>query len=201
MKAGSYQRKQTGPCRMRPMRRTPLVRPAVAAVLSGALAALSCSNNSSGDTINVNGLDCGLVRADMVGTWTVTFAGGVRTLQNCTPLAPNGTPFSVTSATVNYTVPDAGPSDEGAEFVAQGRSGSINGNDLKVSIEASSCLAIVRTWETDDDGWAVCLGTADRANRLINAVCDSVELDPNLDGTIDARCDLNSSLTAAVGLP
>jgi hypothetical protein len=185
------------------MTRSPFLRPALFAVIVAALAAPACSNSSNGDTINVNGLDCGLIRADMVGPWTVTFSPGVRTLQNCGTPSSNGTNFDVTGGTVNYNVPDAIASPTGAAFTAQadGPNNLPNHNELIVSIEADSCLALVQTWENDDKGWVQCLGTADRVNRLINTVCDSVDLDTNADGLADTACDLNGSLTATVGLP
>ena len=176
-------------------------RPALFAVMVAALAAPACNDNSSGDTINVNGLDCGLIRADMVGTWTVTFSAGARTLQNCATSSFDGTNFDVTGGTVNFTVPDAIASRSGAAFTAQGKGPNNLTNELMVSIEADSCLALVQTWENDDHGWAQCLGTADRVNRLINTVCDSVDLDTDADGLADTACDLNGSLTATVGLP
>jgi hypothetical protein len=185
------------------MTRPPIVRLALFAVIVAALTMPACSNNSNGDTINVNGLDCGLIRADLLGTWTVTFSAGVRTLQNCGPTTTkNGTNFDVAAGTVNYTVTDAiaGP---GAAFSAQadGTHNLPNHNELIVSIEADSCLALVQTWEDDDKGWVQCLGTADRVNRLINTVCDSVDLDTDADGLADTGCNLFGSLTATVGLP
>jgi hypothetical protein len=102
---------------------------------------------------------------------------------------------------VNYAVPDAIASPTGAAFTAQGKGPNNLTNELMVSIEADSCLALVQTWEQDDKGWAQCLGTADRVNRLINAVCDSVDLDTDADGLADTACDLNGGLSAAVGLP
>ena len=48
------------------------------AVLIGSLA--GCNNNDNGDTVNVNGLDCGLVRDDLIGTWRITYTPATRTL-------------------------------------------------------------------------------------------------------------------------
>jgi hypothetical protein len=183
------------------MTRLRSLRPGLFAAIIAALAAPACSNNSNGDTINVNGLDCGLIRADMVGPWTVTFSPGVTMLKNCATGSFNGTNFDVTNGTVNYTVGDAIASGTGAAFIANGTGPNNLANELMVSIEADSCLALVQTWENDDKGWVQCLGTADRVNRLINTVCDSVDLDTNADGQPDTACDLNGSFTATVGLP
>jgi hypothetical protein len=180
---------------------------ALFAVLLAACTALACSNNSGGETINVNGLDCGLVRADMVGKWTVTFTSGMRTMANCggtNAAAQEGQAFAVLAGAANYTVSDAAVSQQGVGFTATGTGPNNLSNELIVSISADSCLAFVQAWQANtggSPGWPVCVGTADRVNRLVNAVCDSVQLDTNGDNQSDTNCNLNASLSAAVGLP
>jgi hypothetical protein len=182
--------------------------PLLVTVSFGLLAGLAC-NNSSGNsqTINVNGLDCGLLRADMVGTWTIVFTSGMPTMQNCGGAnagTEEGKSFNVVGATVNYTVSDAAVSQQSVGFSATGTGPNNLSNELIVTIEADSCLATVQAWQINSGGapgWPVCIGTADRVNRVISTVCDSVQLDTNGDNKDDTHCDLTPSQMAAVSFP
>jgi hypothetical protein len=178
-------------------------RPVLLAVVLGAGALLACDNSNNGDTINVNGLDCGLIRSDLLGTWTVTFTPAARTLQNCGGVSPaqSGTSFTVVAGTVNYTVSQPIASPTGAAFTALGTGPNNKADELIVSIEADSCLALVQVWQNAEGGWVQCLGTADRVSRLIQTVCDSVDLDTDSTPGADTACDLNGSITATIGLP
>ncbi|HZN04405.1 MAG TPA: hypothetical protein VFD06_12555, partial [Candidatus Polarisedimenticolia bacterium] len=154
-----------------------------------------------GDTVNVNGLDCGLVRAHLDGDWTVAYAPVARTLQNCDDAAFNGTQVSFVAGEVPYPNANVVPSPSSTSFVVEAEGPFGLPDELKVNVEADSCLALAQIWEDDDSGWVTCLGTADLSSRLLNVICDSFDLDTNLDGSPDTACDLNGSVTATLVLP
>jgi hypothetical protein len=164
-----------------------------------ALGALSCE--SSGDTVVVNGLDCGLIRADLVGNWTVTYTADSALTQACDNPAFNGTLVTVSGASVVYANPTvfASPSGAAINVIAPGPFGLPN--ELLAAVEADSCLGLVQTWEDDEGGWVQCFGTADLTTRLMPGVCDSFDIDSNNDGAADVACDLDHSLVAQIGLP
>jgi len=163
---------------------------------------LAAGCDESGDTIVVNGLDCGLIRNDLFGDWTVTFIAGNAVLVNCEDLAFNGTPVDVNSVTTVYSNISVVASPSGASFDVRG-SGPDLPNELMASVEADSCLALVQKWENDDGGWVQCIGTLDLGARAISASCDSMDLDTDLipDGFADVACDLDRRLTAQVTTP
>jgi hypothetical protein len=178
--------------------RAPRGLPFIAAIAMAAALVSSCTHE--GDTIVVNGLDCGLVRTDMAGDWVVTYLADSATLQNCDDPTYNGTPVDVTGATVTYNNAIAYASPSGASFNAVA-AGPNRSNELLASIEADSCLALVQTWQQDDKGWVQCLGTLDRTSRLIAGICDSIDLDINGDGAPEVACDLSHSFQATIGTP
>jgi hypothetical protein len=170
-------------------------------VLLGSLALLGSCTTQQGDTILVNGLDCGLVRADMAGTWSVTFLADSATTVNCDSAPQNGALVSVSGATVNYANAIAFPGPSGASFNANATGPNNRPNELMASIEADSCLALVQIWQENAHGWVQCIGTLDRTSRLIASVCDAIDLDTNSDGAADVACDLSHSLQATIGTP
>jgi len=171
---------------------------AVAVLLAGFL---SGCDRTNGDTIVVNGLDCGLVRADLTGTWTVTFSAAGATLTNCQNATFNGTAVGVGSGSTQYSVgQDVIASPSGSAFTALGVGPNALANELMASVEADSCLALVQVWDQTDKGWVQCLGTLDRTTRLISTVCDAMDLDTNADGQPDNACDLSVSFRASVAL-
>jgi hypothetical protein len=165
------------------------------------LALLGSCTTQEGDTIIVNGLDCGLVRADLAGDWVVTFIADSATTVNCDVPAQNGATVTVSPATVVYAGAIAFPGPSGASFnaIAAGPNGL--SNELMASVEADSCLALVQLWQQSAQGWAQCVGTLDRQTRLISSVCDAIDLDTNSDGAADVACDLSHSLLASIGTP
>src|SRR5437867_9011485 len=86
--------------------------------LLGSLALLGSCTTQNGDTIIVNGLDCGLVRADLAGNWAVTFIADSATTVNCDNAPQNGATVSVGPATVVYANAVAFPGPSGASFNA-----------------------------------------------------------------------------------
>lgn len=155
-----------------------------------------------GDTIVVNGLDCGLVRQDLFGDWAVTFVPSSAFLVNCDNSSFNNRSVNVDSLTIVYTDVIAFASPSGASFDVRG-SGPDLPNELMVSVEADSCLALVQKWENDDGGWIQCIGTLDRSAHAIPALCDSMDLDTDVppDGFPDVACDLDRTLSSQVLTP
>lgn len=164
------------------------------------LAATGCEED--GDTIFVNGLDCGLIREDLFGDWALTFVQESPVLVNCDDPGFNGTIVDVNSFTTVYTDVIAFASPSGASFDVIG-SGPDLSNELMASVEADSCLALVQKWESDDDGWVQCIGTLDLRSNAIAARCDSMDLDtdPTPDGVPDVACDLDRPVTLQVLTP
>lgn len=172
-------------------------RTAAAALL--ALAGLSCEDE--GDTVIVNGLDCGLIRAHLDGNWTVTYFADAALTEGCDDPSFNGTLVTVAGASVVYANPAvfASPSGASINVVAEGPFGLPN--ELLASVEADSCLGLVQTWEDDDAGWVQCFGTADLVTHLMSGICDSFDIDSDADGVADVACDLDHSLVATIALP
>jgi hypothetical protein len=178
-------------------RRARRLAPVLAAGLLCGLA--GCTNE--GDTVNVNGLDCGLIRDQLVGDWSVSLAQAVRTLQNCDDASANGSQVNVLAGTTNFTNVQVHASPSSTSFVVTGEGPVGLPNELMANVEADSCLALVQVWEDDEGGWLQCIGTADLVNRFLNVVCDSFDLDTDLDGFPDNACGLNGSITGTVGIP
>jgi len=149
-------------------------------------------------TIVVDGLDCGLIRNDLIGDWTVSFVPAGTTLVNCEDVpSSDGTLVDVTAGPVTYSNVSVIASASSTSFLVL--SGGANRSDELVgSVEADSCLALVQIWENDDGAWMQCIGTFDRTNGTIQAVCDSADLDTP--GGLVA-CDLNTSLFVDILVP
>jgi hypothetical protein len=173
----------------------------VSLALAGSLALFGSCTTQEGDTIIVNGLDCGLVRADMAGSWVVTFIADSATTVNCDNPPQDGATVSESAASVVYAGAVAFPGPSGASFNANAFGPNGRPNELMASIEADSCLALVQLWQEAAHGWVQCIGTLDRQTRLISSVCDAIDLDTNSDGAADVACDLSHSLLATIGTP
>ncbi len=159
----------------------------------------ACSDD--GDTIILDGLDCGLVRADLTGDWVVTFVSGSRTLVNCDDPALDGTVVDVTSIPQTFSNVLVVGSGGSAGFQVVGNDASLpHLTELIANVEADSCLALVTIWEgLDDDAFFQCIGTFDLDTLSIAAFCDSAEIDPLPDdGLIGDTCDLNASIAVSV---
>ena len=159
-----------------------------------------CNNNDEGDTINVNGLDCGLIRDHVFGAWTATYASALRTLSNCDDATYDGTQVDVANGTTVYQSQAVFVGDSSVGFTIWG-TGPVRDKELIASVDADSCLTLAQTWEDDDSGYLQCFGTADLAGHLLNVICDQFDLDTDGDGAGDTACSLNGSVTGTVGLP
>jgi len=157
---------------------------------------LGCTEE--GDTIVVDGLDCGLIRNDLIGDWNVSFVPGGATLVNCDDPAFDGNLVAVTAGPVSYANVNIFASASSTSFLILFDDPGTPQDDLIGSVEADSCLALVQLWEDDDDAWMQCIGTFDRSNGTLGTVCDSADLDTNQDGSPDVACDLNISLFADI---
>lgn len=148
----------------------------------------------------VNGLDCGLIRDDLDGDWTVSFVPESAFLVDCEVPAYDGTIVDVSNIATDYTGISVVASLSGAGFDVR-ESDANPPDELIASVEADSCLALVQTWENDDGGWVQCIGTLDRSAHAIPALCDSMDLDTDLNGSPDVACNLDRSLTVQVLTP
>ena len=163
--------------------------------------------NESGNTTIINqGLDCGLIRADLVGDWTIDMTSGSRILQNCTGVDAPGN--SLRSVTLNdlpgtYGGPDGVDifgSDGSTSFQISGDRTDV-GDDATVdpevtgTVQADSCLALLRVWDQDEALFVQCIGAFTIANGTLSGSCDSVEIDSDADGWPDTSCSLDSNLS------
>jgi len=182
-----------------------LTKPLACAVLS-VVATLAVSCNDSGNTTIINGLDCQLVRDDLVGTWVVNLGTGAPTLQNCTGLDTglNGTGVATNDFPATYSPMDVFGSDGSTSFRLQADRTGINNDtrdpELTGSVEADSCLAMVRVWDRTDQLFFQCIGTFSRNNLTLSGTCDSAEIDSDVDGQLDTSCSLSSDPTFAAGI-
>jgi len=164
------------------------------------LALPACDNTGDITNVVVNGLDCGLIRLDVAGDWVVTYTPGAAVTVNCDDPSWNNTPVNVSGFSTPYPDVVSFASPSGASFNVVG-AGPDRVNELLASVEADSCLALVQTWEEDNQGWVQCFGTMDLATNLIGGVCDSFDLDTDADGAADVACDLDHSLLASIVTP
>src|SRR5712691_7726267 len=135
-----------------PMRRTSHVtarraRPLALVTLGIGLVLLPACNDSGNTTINNQGLDCGLVRADLTGTWRVTFTTGTRNTTGCDVSAFDGDSVAVTSVPIDYPGVAVFGSDTSASFLVQGDRTDAGADaavnpELTASVQADSCLAL-----------------------------------------------------------
>jgi hypothetical protein len=164
--------------------------------------------NESGNTTIINqGLDCELIRDDLVGDWTVDLASANRTLQNCTGLDPGISSTNVTIGGFPGTYGgvdgvDIFGSDGSTSFKIIGDRTDVGDDptiseELTGSVQADSCLAIVRVWAetTTQDLYVQCIGAFNINNWTLSGSCDSAEIDSNGDGWLDTSCSLDSNLS------
>jgi hypothetical protein len=153
-------------------------------------------------TVVVNGLDCGLIRNDLLGTWTVTFAPGSTELVFCDDPAFDNVVVDVLGGDVAFSNVNAIASPSSTTFIALGAGPNLSSSyELIASVEADSCLALVQIWEEDDQAWMQCIGTLDLTSARIDTICDSADIDSDGDELADVACDLNISFAATVLTP
>ncbi len=164
----------------------------------------SCNSNGNNKTTIINqGLDCGLVRADLVGVWSVTLDLATPTLQSCTGLAnPSGSittaDFPATYGTSLAPV-DVFGSDGSTSFKIlsdrnDGNNDATVTDELDGSVQADSCLAITRVWDRTDGLYIQCIGTLTVSSGVLSGSCDSVEIDSDANGQLDTSCSLSSRI-------
>jgi len=167
-----------------------------------AIFAVSC--NSSGNTTIINqGLDCGLLRNDLTGTWTVSLGAATPSLQNCTGLTPglNGTLVGTNDFPATYSLMDVFGSDGSTSFKlvadrSDAGADASQSTELTGSVQADSCLAMVRVWSKTDALYFQCIGTFTISNlTLSGGGCDSAEVDTDADGQLDTSCSLSANVS------
>jgi hypothetical protein len=155
------------------------------------LAALACSSHS-GDTVIVNS-DCGLIRTDLLGNYTVVFAPVTATFLNCSDPAFDGKNVTVTSAPLDFKKVQVFASAFNTGFTF---SDGTSPQDLFGNSEIDSCAMSFSV--LDDEGvYLDCFGTLDRASRTVRAACDSATVlqTPVVDPPVVlADCDLDPIL-------
>jgi len=158
----------------------------------------ACSKNDNTTLVNT-GVDCGLVRNDLFGTWQVSFTPATVTTFNCdTNASFNGTAISV-SSTKTYdqsTVIVTGSDGSAAYRVTGDGTDAAVDPELSGSVQADSCLSLFRVWDQTDKAYLICLGIFDRNSRTISAGCDSADMDNPVGSPIEATCDLNGGISA-----
>lgn len=173
-----------------------------AIVLLVAVSAVACEDKNT--TVVNQGLDCGLIRDDLVGNWTVSLGSLTPTLQNCTGLDPtfNNTLVGTDDFPATYGSMDVFGSDGSTSFkLVADRSGPGDDPTQAVeftgSVQADSCLAIVRVWSETDALYFQCIGTFTLSNRTLSGACDSAEIDSDTprDGQLDTSCSLSNILS------
>jgi hypothetical protein len=160
------------------------------------------------DQVTFTGIDCGLIRDDLVGDWTVDYLGTVsRTLINCSGADPglDGATVDVSTTPVVYPDADVLGSEFGPSFqVIADRTDA--GDDPAVDrefvlhIAADSCQGFAWAWESDDGLYMLCIGTFNQGSGAMLASCDSVELDSDGDGAVDTSCGLDASVDVTIGV-
>lgn len=176
------------------------------AVLVLATLAVSCDENN---TIINQGLDCGLIRDNLVGDWIVDVSTGTPTLVNCTGPGASTIPPNTMITTVNdfpatYESVDVFGSDGSTSFKLLGDR-AVGGDSLvdaefTGSVQADSCLALLRFWVMTDQLYLQCIGTFDPDTLLFSGACDSAEIDTDTDGELDASCSLSADVAFDGGI-
>jgi hypothetical protein len=162
----------------------------------------SCSTTDKNTTV-VDGLDCGLVRADLFGDWTVTFTGATVNTVNCKLSADDNIPITTSATPLVFSNVAINGSDDSPSLQVVGTTAAPEVNpELTVGIGADSCLALARVWIQTENVYLDCFGTFDRTTGAYTAYCDSAELDltPTPDGVIDDSCDLDATISAFISI-
>jgi hypothetical protein len=130
---------------------------------------VSSGCNDSGDTIIVNNSDCGLIRTDLLGTYTVAFAPVTADLINCSDPQLNGGAVTVTSTPRDFASVQVFASAFNTGFAFNDGAAPEN---LFGNAETDSCGMSFSV--LDNEGvYLNCFGTLDRASGLVHGACDS----------------------------
>ncbi|MCI0408051.1 MAG: hypothetical protein L0191_05705 [Acidobacteria bacterium] len=124
--------------------------------------------NDSGDTIIVNS-DCGLIRSDLLGVYTVVFAPVTADLFNCSDPFFDGKTITVTSAPIDFPSVQVFASAFNTGFAFTDGAGP---EGLFGNAETDSCGMSFSV--LDNEGvYLNCFGTLDRVSGVVFAACDS----------------------------
>lgn len=180
--------------------RTPIT---ILAVLFGTALLAGCNDSGNTTTVINQGIDCGLIRDDLVGDWTIDMTSASRSVQNCTGLTPglSGT-ILIDDFPRTYGGPDGVDvfGSEGSTSFQIVGDRSDSGDDLTVSreitgtVQADSCLALLRVWDPDEALYVQCIGTFTISNGTLSGACDSIEIDTDANDQTDTSCSLDSNL-------
>lgn len=157
------------------------------------LVLVSSGCHDSGNTIVVNNTDCGLIRTDLLGTYTLVFAPVTADLLHCSDPNLDGGTVTVTSTPRDF--PSVGvfasAFNTGFSFNDGGAPQGFFGN-----AEIDSCAMSFSV--LDNQGvYLNCFGTLNRASGVVLAGCDSATVlqTPVANPvTILGDCDLNPIL-------
>ena len=160
------------------------------------------------NNIDLGGLDCGLIRDDLFGDWSVSYTvGGSRNLTNCSGDDPSveGASIDVSNTPVLYTGTDVFGNTTSPSFrvIADRIDG---GNDVSVSDEfrlnigADSCQSFFWLWEADDATYVQCIGTFSVGSGTLLASCDSAEVDTDADDAPDTSCSLSTPFDVSLSV-
>jgi len=173
-----------------------------ATILTLLASSLSCQE---GDTIIVNS-DCGLVRSELVGTWSFTLPAGSSQLFNCSDPSFNNKSVVIDSSS-SFSFNDmevfASAANVGYFFHDSSQPEQVYGN-----VETDSCgmlfAFLIQASSTDPTPlYLQCIGTLDRDSGFVGASCDSATvLQSPLTHpvTILSDCDLSRVLQANVSI-
>jgi len=173
-----------------------------AAIVTFLAFSVSCNE---GDTLIINS-DCGLVRSDLLGTWSVTVPAQSTVLFNCSDPFYNNRDVVIPAGTTRFyddMEVFASGSNVGFFFRNSTRPEEIFGN-----VETDSCgmlFSFLVTASTIDPTplYLQCIGTLDRQSGTVNASCDSATVlgSPLTDpATVVSDCDLSVILGSAIAI-
>jgi len=127
--------------------------------------------NDSGDTIIVNS-DCGLIRSDLLGVYTVVFSPVTADLFNCSDPFYDGKTVTVVSAPRDFPAVQVFASAFNTGFAFTDGAGPEN---LFGNAETDSCGMSFSV--LDNEGMYLnCFGTLDRVSGVVLAACDSTSV-------------------------
>jgi len=127
--------------------------------------------NDSGDTIIVNS-DCGLIRSDLLGVYTVSFAPITADLFNCSDPLFDGRTVTVVSAPRDFPTVQvfASAFNTGFAFTDGAGPEALFGN-----AETDSCGMSFAVLD-NEEMYLNCFGTLDRATGQVLGACDSTSV-------------------------
>ena len=160
---------------------------------------LAAGCNDSGNTVVVNNTDCGLIRTDLLGTYTLTFSPVTADLFHCSDAQLDGGTVTVTSTPRDFAPVQvfASAFNTGFTFTDGAAPENLFGN-----AEIDSCG--IGFSVLDSAGFYLnCFGTLDRASGVVHAACDSAAVlqTPVVNPvTILGDCDLNPILHVTLAI-